>query len=43
MKDEIIGELDDFMTEINDPNSNEYVKLPDQFDDVVDIVVDQKR
>lgn len=37
MKDDIMDDLDDFMSEVNAPNSN--VRLPAQFDDVVDIVV----
>jgi hypothetical protein len=38
MKDEIMDELEDFMSEANAPNA--MVKLPEQFEDVVDIVVD---
>lgn len=39
MKEDIIDDLDDFMSEVNAPESN--VKLPAQFDEVVDIVVNQ--
>ena len=41
MKDDIMDDLDDFMSEVNAPDS--IVSLPAQFDDVVDIVVNQQR
>jgi hypothetical protein len=40
-KDEIMDDLDEFMEEVS--TNKALVKLPEQFDDVVDIVYDEKR
>ena len=40
MKDEICDDLDDFVSEVD---HNEAVEMPQQFDQVVDIVVNSER
>lgn len=40
MKDEIMDDLDDFMSQVD---NNEHIQKPEQFDDVVDLVVQENR